>query len=105
MPLTPTPSLFDADLTAHEPDSVEERAARWIESHPEIVAAFVARARDRANAGLRLRAKDIAAELRDLPDLDYPRINNSYIAPLARHVEDTYPDLRGLFRHRKGAHR
>lgn len=99
--LTETPSLFDADLTAHEPESVEVRAARWIEAHPEIVAAFVARARDLADRGLPVAAKRIAEELRYSDDLDCPRINNSFVAPLARHVETTFPDLRGLFRHRR----
>ena len=102
MTLAPHPSLFDPDAQVQTPDSLEDRAAAWIDGNPEAVAVFARIALDNYRRGLRIGAKLIAEQVRWHPDLvethgGQVRWNNSYTSFVARHVMESTPELDGYF--------
>lgn len=100
------PSLFDQDLHEARPATLEERAAAWIRANPAAVARFTAVALDLHQRGERMGAKAIAEVIRwqhatdPTVGEDY-RVNNSFVAHIARHVMATQPTLAGYFETRE----
>lgn len=98
------PTLFDPDQHTRRDLTLEERAARWIETNPAAVQRFADIALDLHARGERMGAKAIAEVIRwqhihdvDRVDGDDWRVNNSYVSHLARYVMVRWPELDGYF--------
>lgn len=103
MTVLDAPTLFDPDRQIEAPETLEERAARWIAANPAAVRRFADIALDMHRRGQRMGAKAIAEVIRwqhatdiDPAGGDY-RVNNSFVSHLARHVMETWPELDGYF--------
>lgn len=109
MPLRDLPSLFDPDAQAEVPATLDERAAAWIAANPAVVQRFASLALDLHRRGERMGAKALAEIIRwqhvsgERRVVGEYRINNSYVAHLARHVMERWPELDGYFETRERA--
>lgn len=102
MTVLDAPTLFDPDRQVEAPETLEERAARWIAANPEPVRQFAEVALAMHRAGERIGAKAIAEHLRVdrvVTDRCGDRWlwNNSYTSHVARYVMERWPELDGYF--------
>lgn len=78
--------------------TLRQKAASWIEANPYLMSLFVAFAEDRRARGLRFGAKQLAERVRweTAGSAEAPKINNNFIAYIARELCARDPRLCSL---------
>ena len=100
-------TLFDQPAVRPRYDTLAARAEAWIAANPRAVALFERYALQMATAGRKFGMKALAERVRweaSLATSGEFKVNNSYVAHVARWLVKKHPQLKGYmeFRHAEG---